>query len=360
MKPSILIKGNFSEGNFGDDALLLACHQLLTRLGLDHVSVYNCDYLYYAKDLAKTAQVGLFDNNDVELVLYAGGTQFFSFCTEKNSFLKKIKSRLSAYKWVKSQHSNYAMIGVGFGPFSNGIKEHIFAGAIIKKSSFTWVRDHYSFDECISLGIENFHLGADLCFLSEFQEWCNLKPNNANKVEKIGIVIRHWKHGEGNIYINKLIELSKRLKKTNYDLEFYLFSDKDDALVEDILVANKIKYVKWAKSKYTFREFLAELETCDLFVTARFHTAIFSTLMQKPFITVGLDQKLTYLSSQFDNECFNWYPDKSVEELTQKVTYVSENYMSLKENITKAKIKMETLSDNAGKLFNEYLQSITK
>ena len=114
------------------------------------------------------------------------------------------------------------------------------------------------------------------------------------------------------------------------------------------------------KSTYTFREFLAELETCDLFVTARIHTAIFSTLMQKPFISVGLDQKLTYLSSQFDNECFNWYPDKSVEELTQKVTYVSENYMSLKENITKAKIKMETLSDNAGKLFNEYLQSITK
>ena len=359
MKSKILIKGNFSEGNFGDDALLLACHQLLTRLGLNHLSIYNCDHLYYAKDLANSAKVGVL-NNDVELVLYAGGTQFFSFSEEKSSLLQKLKSRLSAYKWLRSQRSNYAMIGVGLGPFNNGIEENIFARTIIKKSSFTWVRDQYSYNECKNLNVSNFYLGADLCFLSEFQQWCNLAPNKAIQIKKIGVVLRHWKYGDGNSYINKLIELSKTLKESNYELEFYLFSDTEDVLVENILATHAIKYVKWAESNYTFKKFLAELETCDLFITARFHTAIFSTLMQKPFITVGLDQKLTYLSSQFDNECFNWNPDSSVNALIDKVSYIDDNYISIKESMVNIKSKMQRLSDEAGRLFNDYIKSILK
>lgn len=359
MKVKILIKGNFSEGNFGDDALLLACHQLLTNLGFDTVAAYN-DQLYYPRDLAMNAKVGAFNNNDVDLVLYAGGTQFFSFSSEKNSLLQNIKRRLSAYKWLISQRTNYAMIGVGLGPFKNGIKKSIFAKTLIKKSSFTWVRDNYSYQECNRLGVNNFHLGSDLCFLSEFQQWCDLKSNFSEKVNKIGIVLRHWKHNEGNKYIDKVFELSERLEEANFEFNFYLFSEKEDVLVEEILIAKGIEYIKWDAKKFTFKEFLSELDSCDLFVTARYHTAIFSTLMQKPFITVGIDQKLTYLSSQFNNDCFNWYPHNSVDELFSKVSFINENYLPLQKNIVETKAKMEELSNNASKLFGDYLLSVLK
>jgi len=358
LKSKILIKGNFSEGNFGDDALLLACHQLLGNLGIDAVSIYNCEELYYPKDLAANAKVGMLNNKDVELVLYAGGTQFFSFSSEKENLIQNLKKRISAFKWGVNQRSKYAMIGVGLGPFKNGIKENVFAKTIIKKSSFTWVRDEYSYKECDSLGAVDFHLGADLCFLSEFQKWCSLKPNNSGKINKIGIVLRHWKYNDGNAYINKLIELSERLKIANHKLVFYLFSYKEDIIVEDVLKANKIDYLKWDAKEFTFKEFLEELERCDLFITARFHAAIFSTLMQKPFITVGLDQKLTYLSSLFNNDCFNWCPDDSIDALLSKISYIDENYIPLKKGITETKENMQRLSDNASVLFGDYVNSI--
>ncbi|WP_299396373.1 polysaccharide pyruvyl transferase family protein [uncultured Gelidibacter sp.] len=357
MKSKILIKGNFSEGNFGDDALLLACHQFLTKLGLDDDTVYDCDELYYPRDLAANANVGSPSSNDVQLVLYAGGTQFFSFTSKKSGFIEKLKIRLSAYKWMINQRSKYAMIGVGLGPFNNGIKEDIFASSILKKSSFTWVRDQYSYEECRSLNLQNYHLGADLCFLSEFQEWCNFKINPANNIKKIGVVLRHWKYEEGNAYVNKLIELSELLKKDNFELEFYLFSDKEDVAVENLLLEHKVGFIKWDAKIFSFKGFLSQLESCDLFITARFHTAIFSTLMYKPFITVGLDQKLTYLASQFDNDCFNWDPKDSVDVLYNKVTSINKNYNSLKENIVKTKSQMEILSNDAGILFRDYLKS---
>ena len=49
-------------------------------------------------------------------------------------------------------------------------------------------------------------------------------------------------------------------------------------------------------------DFIAKHYNFDLVITARFHGAVFASLIGKPFITIGIEPKLEMISIWFDRE----------------------------------------------------------
>ncbi|WP_439185735.1 polysaccharide pyruvyl transferase family protein [Carboxylicivirga taeanensis] len=353
---NIIIKGNFAEGNFGDDALLLAFHQLIDKSGVTSAAKYASSTLAYHKDLALNAEVTQTLAQPSDLIIYAGGTQFFSFNENKTSLYDYFKSRLSSFIWKLKQTNRFAMVGVGIGPFMNDSYENRFAKVLVQKSEFIWVRDQSSLHYCEQTKSSSTYLGADMCFMSDFQEWCNFQLNPAKSIKKIGIVLRDWKYGQGNNYIKSLIELPELLHKQGYEVSFYVFSEENDSMLEKILNKNGIAYKKWLPQQTCFKSYLAELNTCDLFITSRYHAAVFSTLMEKPFITIGLEQKLTNYSSSFENEAMNWLPNSSLSELLKNISLIDSDYAKFVNEICKKKKYFTSLSDKCAKTFSKYIK----
>lgn len=354
---SLIIKGNFAEGNFGDDALLMAFHQMLNNAGVSSSAKYDCEYLAYNKDLAENAQIFTGSVQPTDIIIYAGGTQFFSFESKEPSVYQFLKSRISAYIWKKRVKQVFAMVGIGLGPFHNKLHEVAFASAIVEKAHFIWVRDALSLDFCSNLNKEKTLLGADLCFLSKFQQWCGLPQNDADHIQKIGIILRDWRYGQGSDYINDLIQLPFQFDGKKYAFEFYLFSENNDPNLEKTLINNNLPYTKWSPGKDDFKDYLRKLQSCDLFVTSRYHGAVFSTLMNKPFVIVGLEQKLTYFASLFDQKTMIWTPGTDIAHLVEAILYIDRDYPVYKNRIIQTKKLLENSSDNVAESFFTYLRS---
>ncbi|HRY47649.1 MAG TPA: polysaccharide pyruvyl transferase family protein [Candidatus Paceibacterota bacterium] len=306
----IIVRGNFSEGNFGDDALLLAVDQLLTHHYSCEQILFDCPQLAYRYDGVRCARIAVAaDLRRASAILYGGGTQFFSFSESPRMMQlplhRLIRAATSPKRLMERCRARYRLhletglpkigVGLGFGPFVDNTSEEQAARVLARQMRFLWVRDVNSERFCRNNGAGNLTRASDLCFLSAFQQQYIHRRSASMKrvIPRVGIALRDWKFtGEGAMCITPYLQFAAMCRQRQIDVKFFVFSPKRDVEVTRQLIDANEEACHWTPDSISVMAFVEMLDACDVMVTSRFHAAVFSLLLGKPFVAVEIESKL--------------------------------------------------------------------
>ena len=274
------------------------------------------------------------------MVFYGGGTQFFSF--SEHSFFKKLeyvlkKGKLlrvikSKFRKMKPDSSLKIMIGMGLGPFVDKDVERK-TKSIIETAEVVHVRDDFSLAHCKNWGIAASKY-VDLCFYTERFNDIAKKANTEKDFYDVGFIVRDWGYRETD-YADKLIAAAKELKALGVSSRFIIFSSKEDEKSRSKLMTAGVDFLEWYDDESRFEEFMLELNRHNMFITARFHGAIFASLLNKPFAIISIDRKLEYYADLFDFDNII-DPDSEKERVIDVYNSIKANYSDYCDAIIKS------------------------
>jgi len=372
-KYDFIIKGAYGGSNFGDDLLMLAIVHIIKKtnptssigLILNRKSKYIENYNLNT-DL-------IYPDNTTDIVtnhlILGGGTQYFEFYkSKKNKFkdffiklfnIKKVIKKLKQKRKYNLEFTSCSAISFGIGPFhSKNTINYFEAIKNLKKCTFLSIRDYDSEKFCKQNNIQ-YIKHTDICFnLDNFGYKYPL--SNANKVTKIGIIVRDWIYDDNNqAYIFKLIKVSKELKSKGYDVDFITFTPISDSYVTSILKEKKENIIIYNPDIYNIDQFITILSDYNLLISARAHGAIVATYLGIPTILIEIEPKLKNIEMEITKKQLLWSPyiDKE-EKLINLVYSISNNYSYWKNTVFTANKHHKSLVDALLCDYEKYLKEL--
>lgn len=369
MKKRIAIKGAYGSGNFGDDALMYVVGNIAKKICDEDDLIFICNRtLPYVNVIfpKSTFITRVSRNMRADVLIYGGGTQFFSFPLTatttriskrlfENIFapldgVKKLINRVR-YKSEVRMSSKMVALGVGVGPFVDGSLQQRQAYNLFKLLDSLSVRDSSSLEYCSEWGLTNVSLSSDLCFMTEYFRPMIDERANSNVIKKIGVIVRDWVHtDEGSKYIDRLPLLANKLRLLGYEVIFVSFQDIGDMAVIEKLRFHNEEIVRWDVSKDTIKDFVNKLNDFDAFFSARYHGAVFSAILGKPVVCIEVEQKLKLIADLLDEGAKCWsYPfniDDAVMSLTELVDNVRHAKTSLRSAVDEQELLAKEMVDD--------------
>lgn len=346
----IIVRGGYGLTNFGDDALLKSLHEDYFSDFKNRDLAYSCTNVEYLKKYIPGFDILPLNTNYNEMcetLVYGGGTQFYSF--DKNGIREKISNNIQLLKRpialinkvfsvlhrksirrnTKALSLKSIALGIGVGPFLSEADPKVEENVkhLFKRMEFVGVRDVYSYNKCKEWGIENYNLYADLCFKMSHPLF--FKQNINNSIQNIGIIVRDWNRTkEGGSYREALMQFTNNVEKDNIKVHFFVFAKNSDMGWINYLSQKERNYDLWDPDVDDFNNYLEKLDVMDVFVTARYHGAIFASMLGKPFITIEVEQKLKMVSELFSNGSQNWSYPFDPSDLHNKYLEINNNYVN--------------------------------
>lgn len=370
----LAVRGNFQEGNFGDDALLVAVQLLISpyfrsnRIAFDAgAPVYKHGLPGYARALSDE------DRKIISVILYGGGTQFFSFAphgkpTDSQPYrrLRKLaspKALLESLKFRQQIRRTAALpvfsVGVGFGPFSGDDSAEQSASEIVRRMNFVWARDPGSASFAQNAGCKKVVLGADLCFLQEFSKRYVRKSSLKKERASVGIVLRNWPYANTELSnVARWKQLAKLCRQENVSPQFFAFSKDADRATISALTDFGEEVCIWDPSSMRIEDFCSKLDECTILLTSRYHGAIFSMLLDKPFIAIGIEPKLENIGASIDRDLFLLEIEESVESILDRILVMLANLTHATSLAIRAKEANILLTGSAKLEFDQSLGSL--
>lgn len=357
------VKGAYGEQNFGDDALMFYVYKWFSKKNIKPTFIgQNKSYLKSMIPNIDVIDIKEEKNCSYKYYILGGGTQFFtfknfSFKEKAINYIKTISIKKIAYTIEKRifnkklTHDYKIGLGLGLGPFKVENEQKRMTEQTVSEMDLVLTRDRYSYDFSLKNN-KNTKLYSDICFLPNIFDFTKLK-NEATSVKKIAVIVRDWHLSkEGRSYYNTLLSEVEKIKKEGYIITFILF--KNESQWETLLKSNNENYIKWNPNKHTIEEFLLKLSSFDLFITARFHGAIFASLLNIPSVTIAVEPKLELIKDCFPNSLKVWKaPFKT--SLMDKVKTIDLNLVAIKLALEKEVIMNQTKTSRMFDELNEYI-----
>jgi polysaccharide pyruvyl transferase WcaK-like protein len=350
----IAIRGSYGARNFGDDALLIAAHQVV-RQAFPAAEIvvlgYESDYIERLLPGATVIDPSIHRAGDFDLYVYGGGTQFYSFPNTRSlslwnralknlkrpaaipgKLVRKIQRRSDGGRVLRK-----AALGVGAGPFVAGSAEIDMTRQLFAGMDYIAVRDVSSYERCASWGCDNLVLRSDLCYFPGIWESGIAISETAQPksgIERIGVIPRDWPHtGEGESYTGPLLETVDILRAAGKEVEFISFSQRHDGEWLSRLADRNEPCHLWNPDEQTILEFLNLLSYYDAFITARYHGAVFASLLGKPFVGIEVEQKLRLICELFGDGARLWRYPFDVSESVYQISDLDREYSNATEQL---------------------------
>jgi len=358
----VLIKGAYGVGNLGDDMLMIACNSLIKKvISEEKTAVLSHNAKYLKRLLPDTLFIPISSCAiRCDLLVFGGGTQFFSFPLTKkakmfslNQITLTIKSPLKTLKKIYERYilkyrvfpQKYAALGLGFGPFIAESVEEIKTKKLLKKTDFIAVRDINSLEICRNWGIKNALLRTDLCFIPEiFDIIYDYQERPSSSKKRIGVIVRDWPHSsEGNSYIIPIQEAIKELRSLGFEMQYVLFNKRDKKWIET-LINDRESFILWEPEKNDMKSFFSELHQFDAFITARYHGAVFSAILKKPVICIEIEPKLYHISKLLENGSELWNLPFNSHHLVNLSVNLFKNYKQRVSHLNNVVNKLRSLA----------------
>jgi polysaccharide pyruvyl transferase WcaK-like protein len=308
---NILVRGAYGESNFGDDALMYVLESFFIQNGLSSNLVFSSaidsDYCNKMLRVAKYENIIDVKIDGVDLIVYGGGTQFFAF-GKKQSWLGGKIARLRELKLkdffklgniiaVKKYNKQKAAIGIGLGPFNVPEEEMERYKVLARQFHFLAVRDDVSYKYVSDWGVENPVLGADICFSDYFNVNGKAGLKSGRKKKKIGIIVRDWIHDASGAAYNVPLAEAVKSSDDRFEFVYIVFApDRDPVWMRELKGQKNV--LVWNPEKDSIDGFVETMASFDGFVTARYHGAVFASLLNKPTVCVEIEPKLRILTEQ--------------------------------------------------------------
>lgn len=320
--PNVLIQGAYGRGNFGDDALMVAVDAVARHaFPADSPQYLSRNTSYLTKLLASPRLLSPEDRNKtaVDILLYGGGTQFYSFprTTENlhhrilhylrkpKAIAQRLASAISRKAASPSEAARTAAIGLGLGPFCDTRSERC-AMNLVSRMEYAAVRDTASYALCQQWGCKNAVLRADACYLPGLWNLPSPRPSSTG-IRRIGIIPRDWPHTiEGDSYAAAMFDAVTALRANGKDVDYVLFAPTYDQQWQRRLAKRNESPIVWDPERNDISSFLVSLSAYDAFITARYHGAVFASILGKPMICIGVERKLELAASLFGEGARLW------------------------------------------------------
>lgn len=310
---SVALKGYFGHANLGDDALLSAGLRIVQRVwGPVRIAIVGRKAAYLDKIAPGIPVVSTEGEVDPDFLLYCGGTQFFSFEKTGDPEVRGGKRRPRLARSLrralgdlrrsageladpsKRARATVAALGIGLGPFlgNPSVEEH--TRRLFRKMGFVSVRDPESYRFCREWKVKGLHQHGDLCYLRGLWSHEN-ESNHQGGICRIGIIIRDWPYtAEGAAHIEAAVRTAAELRVRGKQAVFILLTSEGDPVSRQRLSQAGESVIEWNPEKQKIGEFLAELRGFDLFITSRFHGAVFASILKRPVICIEIEPKLAF------------------------------------------------------------------
>ena len=347
---TIAIKGGYGLGNFGDDVLMVAAYHVAKRVFLPQSISFICHDAEYIQSILPGVKVVTPDRAKrikADILLYGGGTQFFSFPLEKRertipsfaSILRnlrdptrigpKILRRIRRSSPHNEAVSKIAAIGIGVGPFVENSSKLYECNKLFKQMEYVAVRDIYSYSLCQEWGCKSLSLGADLCYFPDL--WQKYEPDCSRdtngSLKRIGVIVRDWPHTyEGNSYAEPLFHTIDSLRREGKEVEYISFSATSDSEWIKRLKDRDEYITVWSPERDSISSFLGFLSRYDLFISARYHGAVFASILKKPIVAIEVEQKLGLVSDLLGDGARLWTYPFSVAQCLKYIAEIEHNY----------------------------------
>lgn len=340
----VLIRGCIGNKNFGDDLLIYAISLVMRQVSDKCDCYFLADNVKYLDNIVDDIKIiepfklkGKFD-----VIIYAGGTQFASFKNKTARRFPSIKRVLHlivspSLFWFKLlnklgfstfSYEKIFFVGIGIGPFYKKDNYYNSVIKLLQSTEVLIVRDFLSCKICEENNIKCI-LGSDLVYTIPLNFWDKYKNDKLrnSKITSVAIIFRDWKFTDDD---GKFVHSIKELTKY-YDITFFSFADYADQECYKYLVTNNFNIKQWAPNTMSLNSFMNELQKCDLFITARYHGAVVATLMNKPFITIGIEPKLKMIAKLFEMPC--WHYPYNISECVEYVKKIQDEYTQIQEQL---------------------------
>ena len=369
MRTKVVVIGSYGIESLGDDALLSVLLRMLRqRFAGEDISLY-CRNAPYLRTVAPGIRVIEPDPNLLlqgELLVYGGGTQFFSHKLTCSTLLKRLQRAVSSpsdavhyalrkllsLRW---RFGKTALLGLGIGPFVPGSRKEGQTRTVFENTEFVAVRDTDSFELCRRWGIDRATLRSDLCFLESYQS-AGPAPSPAQK--SLAVIIRGWPHTlEGSAYLEPLMETVGRCLAEGCSVSFFSFCRQEDLALIGCIEAAGHPVVVWNPEEGEVGEFVRRLSAFQVVITGRYHGAIFSALLGRPSICIEIEPKLRLASETLDLRPYLWRQPFQACELYARIDRLLTDDREAVLAVEAAVARQRQLARSMEREFQDYLRA---
>jgi len=341
----IRVVGAFGERNFGDDLLMWSMHRCLRAKNADariSVAVSEPRESGYVQASLPFVQIErrfkpIPARWDVEIL--AGGTQFFSFpgrgvAKPRAALWARIRALLRdegalhaatrlLLRPLMPVPDRYA-VGIGVGPFLAG--NELESRRVLEGMQRIWLRDVESTEYPRKWGLAQIEDGADICFGSDLLD---LPPQSAlpQRPRTVGVVIRGWGYAtEAANFQIAMLDAVRQLQAQGFEVRLFAFCEPADHEPIAYFKANGVEVDTWDPERRSTGDYLAALQSCDFFITARFHGVVIASLLGRPAIGVAVDPKVRQMCAKLGLHDFVWEAPFDSQHLTPLVDAMRERW----------------------------------
>lgn len=338
---SVLVVGAYGVGNLGDDALLVSVLKTIRQVVPDTdicVTIIR-PTSYLGRCYPNIRFIPLQSGHRIcgKVLVYGGGTQFYSFRdstpTKVGRILRASRYLIHPLKlWRRLHHCTYDFehaigVSIGIGPFVQGSFPQKQAERKLKSCNWISVRDTVSAQYCRNLGIDNVHQYSDLCFARTLWDEIPTREPRTGEMRRAGVVVRDWPHTrEGQSYFGKVKEGVRKLRREEIEIRYISFAPQADSQTLSDLNSSAEDILQWDPTQKTLREFIEELASFDLLISARAHGIIMGAALGIPSIAIEVEPKLRLICDKLTSGTRIWSPPFDPDELVQKVMSMRDNW----------------------------------
>ncbi|MBL6446872.1 polysaccharide pyruvyl transferase family protein [Fulvivirga sp. 29W222] len=363
-RASILIRGYYGFGNFGDDILLLTTFNVIRdALPNAEVQVFsNAPIPGYICKLLGT-DIGIIDykaNKHFDFLIDGGGGVYFDFATGttlsavRNKVIDIIghstfSSVLNFYKRFKGTPgvtATYQLgVGIGVGTFTKSSNRYPDSVRKLSAYNILMVRDPDSLCNLkkIKFGGE-VGVFSDLAFLTDYWLPKELKKNQKKRGKSIGFVVRVWNQPE---YFDWCLSRAELLASRGYEVSFFCFEKNSDAEIVERLSTKPYQLHVWSPHEGSLQVYLSHIADLDLIISMRAHGTIVGACLGVPSINLDIEPKLKIVSEMFPRSSVLLNIGvtepkfiESIEEMLQRRVYLESEVQKNRAIMIKGKEKL--------------------
>jgi polysaccharide pyruvyl transferase WcaK-like protein len=371
----IVVRGGYGRGNLGDDLLMRSVSNILQTMPTPKQCVFQCQPSKYLSkwmpDTTIISQKDLIDNQD--LVIYGGGTQFYSFQADdikaiwRNRLQQLVRHPLVSakqgyhrlYANQPSKPSQCIAIGIGLGPFAADSAASSRTKRLLSVMDYVSVRDPISYALCNNWSIKNAHLRTDLCFTSHMVNWIRaLCTTTRRRHSKVGIVVRDWAHTQrGAAYEKHIKEILQFLKERRQRVEFFLFKKGDQGWHNLLCDMGQTIHV-WDPYDNSLDDYLKKMSECEILVSSRYHGVVLGAIIGRPCICIEIEPKLKLIQKAIGHGTALWSYPFDINSFRTAFAAVSDERSDAQKNLDRFVEQNILIANDMVSEVTRYLQGV--
>jgi len=163
----------------------------------------------------------------------------------------------------------------------------------------------------------------------------------------------------GDTYWRPLLKVAKYVRSQGKDVEFIAFRSKHrERAWERRLRNHGATLASWDPYRQQRNEFLAFLATFDCLVTARYHGAVFASLLGIPVVCVGVDHKLEMVSADLGQGARLWRMPFRYDECIMALGDIENRYGDSVNAVKQAAVQQRRLGEDLLNEFSIYMSRL--